>query len=109
FKGDFFEVLNGGLAGPLSGHPAPRVYLSGNSAEAYQLSARQADVHLFDAQPLTTLKPLLAEFAGIAASQGRSPVAGLRIDLIARDSREEAEFDARRLAEQSGWTGSHAG
>src|SRR3984957_12409101 len=30
FKGPYFEVLNGGFKGPLSGIPAPRVYLSGS-------------------------------------------------------------------------------
>jgi alkanesulfonate monooxygenase len=109
FKGDFFEVLNGGLAGPLSGHPVPRVYLSGNNAEAYQLSARQADVHLFDAQPLDTLQALIAELDGISRQQGRRVEACLRLDLIARDTREEAEFDAQRLAEQSNWQGRRTG
>ena len=105
FKGDFFEVLNGGLAGPLSGHAAPEVYLSGNSSEAYQLSAKRADVHLFDAQALSSLAPLIQELAAISQSAKRHVKAGLRIDVIARESREEAEFDAKRLAEQTEWQG----
>lgn len=109
FKGQFFEVLNGGLAGPLSGHPAPEVYLSGNTAEAYQLSAKRADVHLFDAQSASALAPLIEELAVISQNAKRHVKAGLRIDLIARDSREEAEFDAKRLAEQTHWQGSQEG
>lgn len=109
FKGRFFEVLNGGLAGPLSGHLAPEVYLSGNTAESYQLSAKRADVHLFDAQAITRLKPLIDELNAISASFNRRVKAGLRIDVIARDSREEAEFDAKRLAEQTHWQGTQEG
>lgn len=106
FKGRFFEVLEGGFSGPLSGHPVPTVYLSGNSAEAYQLSAAQADVHVFDAQPAAQLLPLLAEVAAIAKGNNRELKFGLRLDVLARESQEEAEFDARRLAEQTGWQGS---
>lgn len=106
FKGRFFEVLDGGFSGPLGGHPVPQVYLSGASAEALQLSAAQADVHLFDAQPLDSLLPLIDELRGIAQRRGRSLQFGLRIDVLARESREEAEFDARRLAEQTDWRGS---
>lgn len=105
FKGRFFEVLDGGFTGPLGGHPVPTVYLSGTSAEAYQLSAAQADVHVFDAQPLAQLLPLLNELAAIAKANQRELKFGLRLDVLARESQEEAEFDARRLAEQSAWQG----
>lgn len=108
FKGRFFEVRGGGFSGPLGGHPVPRVYLSGASAEALQLSAAQADVHLFDAQPLADLLPLLDELRGIARTRQRELQFGLRLDVLARESREEAERDARRLAEQTGWHGSFA-
>lgn len=106
FKGRFFEVLEGGFSGPLGGHPVPTIYLSGDSAEAYQLSAAQADVHVFDAQPVAQLQPLLAEVHSIANANQRELKFGLRIDVLARESQEEAEFDARRLAEQTGWQGS---
>ncbi|MNZ03360.1 Alkanesulfonate monooxygenase [compost metagenome] len=44
--------------------------------------------------------------AGSAGSRRRALKFGLRVDLLARESQEEAEFDARRLAEQSNWRGS---
>ncbi|MFZ6045406.1 LLM class flavin-dependent oxidoreductase [Pseudomonas sp. CR3202] len=105
FKGRFFEVQDGGFSGPLGGHPAPQVYLSGDSAQALQLSAAQADVHLFDIQPLDRLAQRIEELAGIARSRKRELKFGLRVDLLARESQEEAEFDARRLAEQTHWQG----
>ncbi|WP_165495492.1 LLM class flavin-dependent oxidoreductase [Actinomadura roseirufa] len=48
FEGRFYEVLNGGLGRPLAERPFPRVLLSGTSAEALDLSARHADVHVFE-------------------------------------------------------------
>jgi len=101
FKGRYFEVLDGGFRGPLAGNPLPPVYLSGEGAEALALSARQADVHVFDAAPLELIR------AGVAAlhqagSNGRQVAAGLRIDVLARETQEEAERDALRYREQTG-------
>lgn len=106
FKGRFFEVLEGGFSGPLSGHPLPTVYLSGSSDEAYRLSAAQAGVHVFTAQPLAALQPALADLRGIAEGRARPLGFGLRIDVLVRESDEEALFDAQRLASQTEWHGS---
>lgn len=102
FKGRFFEVLDGGFQGPLAGQRVPPIYLAGDDAEALQLSARQADVHVFSAQPPSELVPLLDELSRIARQHGRAPQAGLRLDLLAREDAAEALDDARRLADQTG-------
>lgn len=101
FKGKHFEVLDGGFRGPLGNKPLPPVYLSGNSEDAYALSARVADVHVFDALPLEALKPEIGKLRALAAAQSRSVRLGLRIDLLARESEEEAVSDARRQVQQS--------
>ncbi|GAA1724015.1 LLM class flavin-dependent oxidoreductase [Nonomuraea bangladeshensis] len=60
FGGDFYEVVKGGFAGPLSSSPFPEVHLSGTSPEALELSRRHADVHVFAAgDDLATLVPEL--------------------------------------------------
>lgn len=102
FKGRFFEVLDGGFKGPLADKPAPRVYLSGSSDEALKLSARQADVHLLDAAPPDELAAAIATLRKYAAESGRSVTAGLRIDLLARETEEEALRDALRYWNQTG-------
>ncbi|NGZ87332.1 LLM class flavin-dependent oxidoreductase [Duganella aceris] len=102
FKGRYFEVQDGGFRGPLAGNPLPAIYLSGDGEAALALSARQADVHLFDAAPLAELKPALASLRALAAAQGRGVVAGLRLDVLARETEEEAERDAAREQSQSG-------
>lgn len=102
FKGRFFEVQEGGFRGPLAGNPLPPVYLSGDTEEAYRLSARQADVHVLDAAPLEQLQPALARLRTLAAEQGRALKVGLRIDLVVREDEAEALRDAQRYWAQSG-------
>lgn len=103
FKGVFFEVLNGGFQGPLGGNPVPKIYLSGNTQSAYELSARQADVHLLDAAPLEVLTPALARLVDLAQQQGRALEIGLRIDVLVRETEEEAMADAQRFWQQAGF------
>ncbi len=94
-EGKYFGVLNGGFKGPLANSPVPPIYLSGNTAEFYGLSARAADVHVFDALPLAQLRIEVDKLR--ALSQGRSqPLRfGLRIGIVARETEEEARADAR--------------
>jgi alkanesulfonate monooxygenase len=103
FKGDFFEVLNGGFQGPLGNNPVPKVYLSGSTSSAYELSARQADVHLLDAAPLEILTPAIAQLRDLAQQQGRALAIGLRIDVLVRETEEEALADAQRFWQQAGF------
>lgn len=96
FKGRFFEVQGGGFQGPLANHPLPLVYLSGATREAWRLSARHADVHVLDAAPVEQLQPAIDSLRRLAQEQGRTLAVGLRIDLLARESEEEALLDAAR-------------
>ncbi|MDR2678955.1 MAG: LLM class flavin-dependent oxidoreductase, partial [Zoogloeaceae bacterium] len=102
FAGRFFEVLEGGFDGPLRAYPLPPVYLSGSSEEALALSARVADIHIFDALPVAQLRPAIARLVTLAEQAGRTVTAGLRIDVLARETTREALFDARRFLDQSG-------
>jgi len=101
FKGKYFEVLNGGFQGALANHQVPAIYLSGNSNEALALSAKTADVHIFDAAGVDDIKQQIAHLSAIARQYDRKPGFGLRIDIIARETAQEAIFDAHRFWEQS--------
>lgn len=102
FNGRFFQVLQGGFQGPLLGQKVPPVYFSGSDEAALKLSARLADVHVFNALPLEDVRLLAGRLEQYAAQAGRQVGFGLRIDVLARESEEEAVFDARCYAEQSG-------
>jgi alkanesulfonate monooxygenase len=102
FKGRFFEVQDGGFRGPLANQPLPTVYLSGVGTDALRLSARQADVHVFDAVAIEALEPEIQTLRQLAAEAGRPVAVGLRIDVLARETEEEAVRDAARQWRQAG-------
>lgn len=102
FEGRFFAVKDGGFKGPLADNPLPPVYLSGNSPDALLLSARLGDVHLFDAEPVESVQSAVTQLQDLAAEQGRRVVSGLRIDVLARETEEEALRDAHRFWGQAG-------
>jgi alkanesulfonate monooxygenase len=64
YEGRFYEVLGGGLGFPLSSGAFPRVHLTGTSPEALALSARHADVHIFDVGD--DLETAIAQLPGVA-------------------------------------------
>lgn len=102
FKGRYFEVQGGGFRGPLAGNPLPPVYLGGDTEAAFALSARQADVHVLDAAPLSELRPAIARLQALAAEEGRPLAIGLRIDVLARETEDEARRDAALWWSQTG-------
>ncbi|MEV8638198.1 LLM class flavin-dependent oxidoreductase [Streptosporangium sp. NPDC051023] len=94
FAGRFYEVLGGGLLFPLSGRPFPRVQLSGTSTEALALSARHADLHVFDLAD--NLDAVIGELRALAGQAGRDLEYGLRLPVLAREDDGEARRDALR-------------
>ncbi len=102
YKGEHFEVLNGGFRGALANQVVPPIYLSGNTPEAYEISAKVADVHVFDALQPDALKQEISALDAQAKKHGRAIQYGLRIDIVARETEREAIADARRYWDQSG-------
>ncbi|MGH3241477.1 MAG: LLM class flavin-dependent oxidoreductase [Spirillospora sp.] len=94
YEGRFFQVLAGGFQGPLARRRFPAVHLSGVSAGALDLSARHADVHVFDVtddlDDLDDLDALIADLGERAAEHGRSVACGLRLTVAAREDQDEA-------------------
>ncbi|WP_214414099.1 LLM class flavin-dependent oxidoreductase [Sphaerisporangium fuscum] len=95
YEGRFYQVLAGGFQAPNTGLPFPRVYLRGTSPEAFALSARHADVHLFT--PEDDIDAGVAHLSALAAGEGRRVAHGLRLPVLARDDDDEAWDEARRL------------
>lgn len=100
FVGRFFEVQDGGFQGPLSSREVPRVYLSGSSDEQVALSAKHADVHVLEAAGHETIAQQIARYQ--QAARTSAPEFALRIDVLARETREEALADAKRFLGQTG-------
>jgi len=97
FKGDFFEVLDGGFKGPLAGNPVPDIYLSGDSDEAIAVSAAYADYHIINPSRADDIQSLIQR---IKAKKPQLAIS-LRIDLLVRETEDEAVADAVRFITQS--------
>lgn len=96
FKGEFYEVRGGGFKGTLAGNPLPPVYLEGGSDASLALSARHADVHILPSSAIPRLKSTVDRLHSLAAAQGRSVGAGLRLVLVARETEHEARLAAQQ-------------
>lgn len=92
YKGAHFEVENGGFDAPLNRVPLPRIFLQGEGEQALALSARHADVHLFQPAPADGLAHGVARLQALAG--GRTG-AGLIQPLLVREDRASAERDAK--------------
>lgn len=101
YTGKYYEVANGGFAPALQGQPFPRVYLSGESVEAYALSARHADVHVLPLLPVAELRERIARLDALAAAHGRTLRYAVEAEVVARHSADEAWQDLRRRWDES--------
>jgi len=90
FEGRYYEVLNGGFAGPLHGQPQPEVFLSGTSEAALGLSARHADVHIIAAETPDAVAAQIARLNALAAAEGRTLRYALNAEIVSRHTAEEA-------------------
>jgi alkanesulfonate monooxygenase len=95
FKGRFFEVLNGGFGGPLSGLDLPEITLSGDSYEALALSAKHADVHVFGLGTYD-LEERAATLKAQAAEHGRTVKIAVKARVFTHDDAARARTDAER-------------
>jgi alkanesulfonate monooxygenase len=97
YQGNYYEVENGALTGALSGQPFPRVYLSGDTAEALALSAKHADVHILSLDTPAAIRDRIATLDALAAGHGRTLRYALQADIVARHSDEAAHDHATRF------------
>ena len=95
YEGKYYEVVDGGFAPALQGATLPRVYISGSSEEALELSARHADVHVLPVAPVADVKRSVERLSSLAAAHGRNVAVALESDVIARHTDDDAWADAR--------------
>ncbi len=100
FSGRFFRVEGGGLPEFLRGQPFPEIFFSGSSPAAIDAAGRHADYYLSWLEPFG---PLAEKFAAVrkhANANGlKPPKFAVRVDVLARETEEEAWDEIRR-----GWT-----
>ncbi len=64
------------------------------------MAARHADVYLNWAEPIDKLKPHIERVRELADKQGRTVRFGLRVDLFARETEEQAWRELRQQFER---------
>jgi alkanesulfonate monooxygenase len=79
--------------------PFPPFFLGGGSPQAAQISAKHSSVHLFWGEKPSVVRDNVAKMQELAAQHGRKEALqfGMRLQVICRDSEEEAWAFAERL------------
>jgi alkanesulfonate monooxygenase len=95
-----FHTLRGARVNP---HPIqkpyPRFYLGGGSQEAWEVSAKHADVHLFWGDTPQRIAETMAVIRTLAAKHGRQAQIGfgMRLQILCRETEQEAWDAAHEL------------
>ena len=99
FKGRFHDIQGAILAPKPLQKPYPKFYLGGGSDEAWNLSAKHSDVHLFWGDLPEKIEENIAEIRRRAAEHGRGEEIGfgMRLQMICRETEEEALEAADKL------------
>ncbi len=81
--------------------PHPRFYLGGGSAQAWEISAKHADVHLFWGDTVERIGANMRDIRALAARHGREHAIGfgMRLQIVCRETEEEAWAAAHALVE----------
>jgi alkanesulfonate monooxygenase len=107
FDGRFHQLKGAQVRPRIYQQPHPGFYLGGGSRQAWEISAKHSDVHLFWGDFPERIAAQMAEIRGLAARYGRERAIGfgMRLQIICR----EREADAWAAAEQlvSGVSGKH--
>ena len=97
-----FHVLKGAQVRPRPvQRPWPRFYLGGGSREAWEMSARHSDIHLFWGDYPERIASQMGEIRAMAAEHGRRDAIGfgMRLQIICREREEDAWAAAHHLVE----------
>lgn len=95
-----FHSLKGALIKPRAFQkPHPRFYLGGGSRQAWEVSARHSDVHLFWGDTPERIAENIAAIRALAAAQGRENEIGfgMRLQIICRETEAAAWAAAEAL------------
>lgn len=96
YEGRFYRVEGAGLPAPLARQPFPEIYFSGSSPAAIRAAGRHADHYLSWLEPFPALAAKFGTVREHSEELGRSPRFAVRIDVLARETEEEAWDEIER-------------
>jgi alkanesulfonate monooxygenase len=77
--------------------PLPEMWAGGSSSAGHDFISKYCDVYLTWGEPREAIKAKIADIQDRAARAGRKIRIGLRVQVLVRDTHEEAVSDAERL------------
>jgi alkanesulfonate monooxygenase len=99
FNGRFHTLKGARISPQTLQQPHPRFYLGGGSTDAWELSAKHSDIHLFWGDTPERIGENMATIRGMAAKYGRSDAIGfgMRLQILCRETEDEAWDAAHEL------------
>jgi alkanesulfonate monooxygenase len=99
FQGKFHTIAGAHVRPRPLQQPFPKFYLGGGSRQAWEMSAKHSDVHLFWGDLPETIAQNIAEIRALARDHGREDAIGfgMRLQIICREDESEAWEAADRL------------
>lgn len=99
YEGRYYQANGMGLRGPLRRAPLPLICSAGASDAAKELAAKHADYYLMLAEDPAVVAETIADVKRRAERYGRTDAIrfGLSVDVILRETDEEAFAEAKRV------------
>jgi alkanesulfonate monooxygenase len=99
FEGKFHQLEGAQIRPYPLQKPHPKFYLGGGSRQAWEISARHADIHLFWGDTYERIRANMTEIRGMAAKHGREDSIGfgMRLQVVCRPTEKEAWAFAHEL------------
>ncbi len=99
FDGRFHSLKGARISPQPLQQPHPRFYRGGGSAEAWEVSAKHSDIHLFWGDTPERIAENMATIRGMAARHGRTEQIGfgMRLQILCRETEAEAWDAANEL------------
>lgn len=99
YDGQFYKLKGVQVIPPVLQKPYPKFYLGGGSKEAWEISAKHADVHLFWGDHPDRVAENITQIRQLAAKYGRADEIGfgMRLQIICREREEDAWAAADQL------------
>ncbi|MDR0579408.1 MAG: alkanesulfonate monooxygenase [Campylobacteraceae bacterium] len=96
-KGKFFDIKNAKTNFPPVQKPHPPLYFGGSSEAAHELAAKHIDAYLSWGEPPHLVAEKIADVKKRAKKYGRTVRFGVRLQVIVRETSEEAWAAANRI------------
>ena len=92
FDGKFYQLKDAQIRPYPLQKPYPRFYLGGGSKQAWEISAKHSDVHLFWGDTYERIRANMVEIKSMAAAHGRQDDIGfgMRLQVVCRETEKEA-------------------